>query len=564
MNQLNLSKKKIILIGIFLGIFVIGTIFIFITPFSVKSTYGLTTTTDDGVTISFNVFEPQSGGINKPAFIIGHGVMANKEILKGYAIELAAAGFVSVPFDFRGHGQSSSGNAGAMFKDIIAIKEYLNSRGDINISSLGYIGYSMGGLGQSLINNDTSFTCFIGIGTGLYNSTNLRLGNSTNPLNILMIQAIFDEAIELHELKDSMETRLNILAENVDTNKIYGSFQQGNATMIYLDDDSNHLTVAWDDDFIREARDWAINSFNIDVIDENFYANIRAIILLIQVIGGMGFFFLISEPLSRLLIQSKEERKKEIDLDFYRIDSKNLKIRELSIKAFVYSLAFGIPGIIIFIPLLLILPLAVAGFALALLFGQTFGFIILLWRIGKRVNVSLIVMFRNVFKGKKKFLRHLALGTVLAAILYIISYLSVGLNYFAMLPSITKIWTLPIYFVIMFFINIIYSLLMQVIIQNKYRNTLQSTLKVFILGLLLPSSYYFIYLLILGFILRSFFFLGTFFPIALILFMVNSSSSIIVYKKSGNIIAGAVINAILVAFIIVTISPSFVGLSFFL
>ncbi|MFX1354286.1 MAG: hypothetical protein ACFFGP_10020, partial [Promethearchaeota archaeon] len=231
---------------------------------------------------------------------------------------------------------------------------------------------------------------------------------------------------------------------------------------------------------------------------------------------------------------------------------------------FDYSLMFGVPGIIIFIPLLLILPLAVAGFALALLFGQTFGFIILLWRIGKKVNVSLISMFKNLFKGIKKFLRHLTLGTVLAAILYIISYLSVGLNYFAIVPSITKIWTVPFYFIIMFFINIIYSLLMQVIIQNKYSDTLKNTLKVFVLGLFLPASYYFIYLLILGFIMRSFFFLGTFFPIALILFMVNSSSSIIVYKKSGNIIAGAVINAILVAFIIVTISPSFVGLSFFL
>ncbi|MFX1234179.1 MAG: alpha/beta hydrolase [Promethearchaeota archaeon] len=564
MNQLNLSKKKIILISTFLGIFVISTIFIFITPLSVKSTYGLTTTTDDDVTISFNVFEPQNGGLNKPAFIIGHGIMANKEILKGYAIELAAAGFVSVPFDFRGHGQSSSGSNDAMFKDIIAIKEYLNSRGDIDMNSLGYIGYSMGGLGQSVIHNDTSFICFVGIGTWLYNSTEMRLGNSTNPLNILMIQALFDEAIDLCELKENMETRLSIPAADIDTNKIYGSFEYGNASMIYLDDDSNHLKLAWDDDFIREARDWAINSFDIDVIDENFYTNLRAIILLIQVVGGIGLFFLINEPVSKLIIQPKEERKREVDLEFFKIDSTNLSIKEVSIKAFIYSLLLGIPGVIIFIPILIILPLVVAGFALALLFGQSFGFIILLWRIGKKVHVSLITMLRKIFMGTKKFLRHLALGTVLAAIFYIISYLSVGLNYFALLPSINKIWTLPIYFIIMLFINIIYSLLMQVIIQNKYKESLTDTLKVFFIGLVLPSFYYFTYLLILGLITRSFFFLGTFFPIALVLFMVNSSTSIKAYKESGNIIAGAVINAFLVTFIIVTISPSFVGLTFFL
>lgn len=565
MNQFNLSKKKIILICICSTIFIIGTIFIFITPFSVKSTYALTTTTNDGVTIAFNVFEPQAGGISKPAFIIGHGIMANKEMLKGYAIELAATGFVAVPFDFRGHGQSSAGDPEGMFRDIVAIKEYLNARGDIDMNSLGYIGYSMGGLGQSLINNDTNFICFIGIGTGLYNSTRLRLGNSTDPLNILMIQALFDEAVELYGLKMNLATRINVPSANdVELNKIYGSFNEGNASMIYLDDDSNHLKVAWDDDFIRVARDWAINSFDINVIDANFYVNTRAIILLIQVIGGMGLFFLIVEPISKLIVQSKEERKKEADLDSYKIDSAILTTREISIKAFIYSLLLGIPGIIIFIPILLILPLVVAGFALALLFGQTFGFIILLWRIGKKINVSVIEMFRNVFKVTKRFLKHIALGTILASILYIISYLSVGLNYFAILPSVNKLWTLPIYFVILFFINIIYSLLMQVIIQNKYLDSLKNTLKIFILGLTLPSFYYFAYLLILGLILRSFFFLGTFFPIALIIFMVNSSTSIIVYKKSGNVIAGAVLNAILVSFIIVTISPSFLGLSFFL
>ncbi len=300
MNKFNLSKKRIALICIFLAIFVIGTIFIFIVPLSVKSTYGLSTQTDDGVTISFNVFEPLDGGLNKPAFIIGHGSMVNKEMVKGYALELAAAGFVAVPFDFRGHGQSTTVDSSVKINDVIAIKEYLQTRGDIDMNSLGYIGYSMGGLGQELIHNETAFKCFIGIGTWLY--PDLRRGNSTNPLNVLMIQALFDEAVELPYLKESLATRVGIPISNIDSNKLYGSFQKGNATMIYLDDNSNHLTVAWDEDFIREARDWAINSFDIDVVDETFYVNVRALILLVQVIGGIGFFLLIVDPLSNLIL----------------------------------------------------------------------------------------------------------------------------------------------------------------------------------------------------------------------------------------------------------------------
>jgi len=318
MAKLNLTKKRVALISIFLAILTIGTVFMFITPLSVKSTYGLSTQTSDGVTISFNVFEPSNGGLNKPAIIIGHGSMVNKEMVKGYALELAAAGFVAVPFDFRGHGQSTMIEPDNKTKDILAIKEYLSTRGDVDMNSLGYIGYSMGGLGQELIDSDLSFKCFIGIGTWLYPT--LRAGDSTNPLNVLMIQALFDEAVDLSELKISLATRVSIPVSSVDSNKLYGSFQEGNASMIYLDDNSNHLTLAWDEDFIREARDWAINSFDLDVVDETFYVNIRSMIFLMQVIGGIALFFLTVEPLVRKSLNQNEE--KERDFQYFKPETK--------------------------------------------------------------------------------------------------------------------------------------------------------------------------------------------------------------------------------------------------
>jgi len=411
MNKLNLSKKRITLLCIFLAIFTIGTVFIFITPLSVKSTYGIPTQTSDGVTISFNVFEPTSEGSNKPAIIIGHGSMVNKEMMKGYALELAAAGFVVVPFDFRGHGQSTMVEPDNKTKDIIAIKEYLNNRLDVDINSLGYIGYSMGGLGQELIDTDLAFKCFIGIGTWLYPT--LRAGNSTNPLNVLMIQALFDEAVELSGLKDSLAIRVGIDVSDVDSNKLYGSFQQGNASKIYLDDDSNHLKLAWDQDFIRQARDWAINSFDLDVVDENFY-----LILLLQVIGGIGFFFLTIEPLSKLVLTPKTEREKEVQ--YYKIEALDMSVMSISIKTIVFSIVLGILGVLIFIPILLILPLAVAGFVLTLLFGMSFGIIILLWRIGKKSNLSLKTILSRPFKGRNSLLRQIILGAILGAMLFLI------------------------------------------------------------------------------------------------------------------------------------------------
>jgi len=560
MKQIILSKKHSICIIIFLSIYIIGTLLIFTVPFSVKSTYGLATVTDDGVTIAFNVFEPQSGGINKPAFIIGHGSMVNKEMVKGYALELAAAGFVAVPFDFRGHGQSGSGGTENMTKDVIAIREYLSSRGDVDMNSLGYIGYSMGGLGQELIEVDLSFQCFIGIGTWL--SSDLRNGTVTNPLNVLMIQAIFDEAIELSENKESLSNRTGIPVSSIDVNRIYGSFQQGNASKIYLDDNSNHLLVAWDYNFIREARDWAINSFDIDVIDENFYVNIRTIILLFQIIGGIGFFFLIIDPISKLILFSKEENEREAKIEYFEVNTSAISTRTIILKSILFSLILALPGILIFFPILLILPLAVAAFVITLLFGQVFGIMILLWRIGKKVDYKFRDMFKNIFKDRSKIVRQLILGTVLAVILYLISYSSIGLNYLGLLPSLEKLWTMPIFFIMGLFVILIQNLLVQVILQRKFTDSLKDILKVIFLGFFFPFIYYFVYLLIIGVITGSFFYFGTFIPISLVMFVLTSAVCVVAYQKTGNILTGAIVGAFLLTFLIVTMSPPQSGLAF--
>jgi len=558
MNTLNLTKKRIALICIFLAIFTIGTVFIFITPLSVKSTYGLSTETSDGVTISFNVFEPSCEGLNKPAIIIGHGSMVNKEMVKGYALELAAAGFVAVPFDFRGHGQSTMVESDNKTKDIIAIKEYLSTRSDVDMNSLGYIGYSMGGLGQQLIDSDLSFKCFIGIDTWLYPT--LRTGNSADPLNVLMIQALFDEAVELPALKESLATRVGIPVLNVDSNKLYGSFQEGNASMIYLDDNSNHLTLAWDEDFIREARDWAINSFDLDVLDETYYVNIRGLILMMQIIGGIGFFFLAIDPLSKLILKSKSDRDQE--LQYYTIDTPDMSIKRISIKAILYPILLGIPGVIIFIPLLLILPLAIAAFVVALLFGQAFGLMILLWRIGKKTNSSFKKILIEPLKGRNAFIRQVLLGLVLAIMLYLIVYASIGLNYLGLVPSITKMWTIPIYFVICFFVILILNLLTQGILQNKFTDSIKDNMKVLILGAVFPLLYYIVYLLLVSVIMRSLFYFGTFIPISILMFTLTSGVSVISYRKTGNVVTGAIINALLLTFLIVTMSTPQGGFSF--
>jgi alpha/beta superfamily hydrolase len=559
MNKSNLSKKRIFLYCLFLGLFVVGTIFIFITPYSVKSTYGLTITTDDGVVISFNVFEPSySAESNKKAVIIGHGFMANKEIMKGYALELAAAGFVAVPFDFRGHGQSTGIlDEGNIIKDVEAIIGYLNSRTDIDPHNLAYIGYSMGGFpGNMIVNQSTDFKAFIGVGTGL---GNIRKGNSTEPLNVLMIKAKFDEIQDLDYLKASVAQRTGLSASLIDSNQLYGSFETGNATKIYLDDNSNHLTIGWDTDFTRQARDWIINTFpDTNTPDENFYGNVRLLILVIQVIGGMGLFIMLLEPISKLMKFNDKDTEDELSIEIREISA-----NKIAIKSLLYSIPLGIVGIFIIIWIFLPIPLAIVGFVLTMLFGQIFGILILLWRLGKKNDISLLNMLKTPFKRPISNIgKSILYGFILITLLYLILYSSIGLNYAGMIPSISKAWIVAIYFIITFLMFLVFGILFQFIISSKIQRTKNGTLKAILIHFVVLLTYIAIYLLLISALMGNLFYFGIMMPIAIPLNLLIAGTSVYTYKKTGNIIAGTLIAAILVVMIVSTFAPyqGFMGL----
>jgi alpha/beta superfamily hydrolase len=557
MTKFDFSKRKILLFCLFLGLFVVGTIFMFSIPFSVKSTYGLTTTTDDGVTISFNVFEPiRSTESNKKAVIIGHGFMANKEMMKGYALELAVAGFVAVPFDFRGHGQSTGSlDRGNLISDVESIIDYLNSRTDIDMHNLAYIGYSMGGgPGNLIVNQSTDFKAFIGVGTSL---NNIRRGNSTDPLNVLMIKAKFDEVQNLDILKASVAQRTELDTSLIDTNQLYGSFETGNATKIYLDDNSNHLTIAWDTDFTREARDWIINTFPaVNTPDENFYGNLRIFILAIQVIGGIGIFIMLINPISKLFKFNKTETELKVEI-------KDISANKIAIKSLIYSIPLGIVGIFIIIWIFIPIPLAITGFVLTLLFGQIFGILILLWRLGKKNDKSLREMLKTPFKGPKSNIgKSILYGFILITILYLILYFSVGLNYAGMIPSISKGWVVAIYFGITFLMFLVFGILFQFVIQSKIQRTIRGTLKAIFIQFSVLLIYIALYLLLISALMGTLFFFGVMIPIAIPLNLLIAGTSVYAYKKTGNIIAGTLISAVLFVMIVCTFAPyqGFLGL----
>jgi len=551
-----MDKRRLVLILTFLSIFIIGTLLIFTIPPDIKITYGKTVQTKDGETISFNVFEPDDGGKRKPAILIGHGTMVNKETLKEFAIELAASGFVAIAFDFRGHGQSSGEiNRNLLTQDVKAIKEYLETRGDIYIHKLGYIGYSMGGgPGNKIVKDDKDFKCFIGIGTGLSIDDD-DCENRT--LNILMILAKYDEGRDLKTAKEEIADRLDMDAADVKVNTLYGSFEDGDATKLFYDDNSDHFLTPYDSSFIREARDWVKSTFpNVYPIDENYYANIRALILVLQLIGGIGFFFLILDPICRSLLKNRERKIDEKSSD-------DISLKNIAIKTILYSLIFFVPGILILLPFFLFLSLTVAGFVLMLLYGQVLGILFLLWRNGKRKGITLKETLLEPFKDTEiDVKREILVGIFLSLILYLILYLSIGLNYLGILPSLqNKIYFVPIYISVALFMYIIFGLYFQKIIQDKigtgFKNALKSSLFTYLILMI-----YFSFTISLVCVVGNTFFYLMFFWVAVPLYLFSSVINALTYEKTGNILVGAFINVLYFTFLLCTLSPFQTGLEY--
>ncbi len=577
MDQKATDKKRLIVVIIFLSMFILGTFLIFTTPSSINITYNKTIKTKDGETISFNVFEPNNGKKEKPAIIIGHGIMVNKEMLKEYAIELAAAGFVAITFDFRGHGQSSGDlNRNLLINDVKAIKRYLENRADIDIDKLGYIGYSMGGYpGNKIVKDDNDFKCFIGIGTSLSIDDDDCVNRT---LNILMILAKYDQAFDLERSKKQIADRLDMDEDDVQVNKLYGSFEDGDATKLYLDDNSDHFLTAYDQDFIREARDWVINTFpNVDPVDQNFFANLRALILILQLIGGIGFFFLIIEPLSNaffkkhrrdpsdkksLLNESNEELIVPKELEEARSELEKETIKNISLKTIIYSLILAIPGMILFVSFFLFLPLSTAGFTLMLLYGQVFGVFVLLWRTCKKRKTSFLEFLKKPFiETQQNILKQIILGIGLAIILYFILYLSIGLNYLGLVPSLfNKILWIPIYILVVFLMYFIFSLLFQEILQKRIGKGPSNLLKASLVSYGIQMVYFITYILLICFLLGGFFFIQ-FLYFAVPIFLLSHFISATLYQKLGKqgILIAAIINTLFLTCLIGTLSPFMSG-----
>ncbi len=111
----------------------------FFTVANAKSFQSVSFPTTDGAKIFANYY--QSGG---HSVILAHGAIFNKESWEKLIPELTKNNFSVLAIDFRGYGQSTTGNEpNAKYLDILGAINFLNKQSDI--TSISVLGASMGG-----------------------------------------------------------------------------------------------------------------------------------------------------------------------------------------------------------------------------------------------------------------------------------------------------------------------------------------------------------------------------------------------------------------------------------
>ena len=102
-------------------------------------------TTYDDVELAANLYLPAAGEGWADGIIVCHGFGSCKESYVDFGERASGMGFAVLAMDLRGHGESQGEMDGNLFNDVAAALLYLQSRPEVNPTSISIRGASMGG-----------------------------------------------------------------------------------------------------------------------------------------------------------------------------------------------------------------------------------------------------------------------------------------------------------------------------------------------------------------------------------------------------------------------------------
>ena len=533
----------------------IGIVGLLVYPINtIRSTH--TATTSDGVTISYNLYQPLGLTGPTPVVVMGHGIIVNKEMLTNFAMELVYRGYIVASLDWRGHGFSTGElDRTKLPLDLEAVIADIPLRAThANMSALALAGYSMGGwptYQYALDHNDT-VKAWVGIAT----SGNETHSNQTNPTNVLFVVGDLDEAFSLDVLKTDMVNLTGVpSASAVQINTLYGNMTNGTGRMLRVIPGVDHLMAPWTRDFVFHATNWIAESFGgvttTALILMAF--DVRMVFFVIGIMGLFGMIFVSALILADKLRIRKEPKDKSDALTADMIQDHST----LSFIGKYYGFTFALlPSIFIFVPLLF-LPLPITAFLAMIVGCLGLNVVFYSWRMSRKYDISIkTVLKENVFQKKEIWLYSIMLG-----VLFFIGYEFIfGLHYLSMIPSINKLVYLLVFTPLCFVGFWSFGLFIQKYSTPFWESKLQnknSAIKYVassLINFVLIISWFTILILIICVALGSFFF-AQIIILMVPIFLSVSFISVYIEKITGSIIPSAMLHAIFVSFTILTLTP---------
>ncbi|MHA1894078.1 MAG: alpha/beta hydrolase, partial [Candidatus Helarchaeota archaeon] len=512
--------------------------------------------TNDGVVISYNIYQPIGLSEPTPVVVMGHGIIVNKEMLTNFAMELASRGYIVANLDWRGHGQSTGElNHEKLLLDLEAVIADIPKRVAVaNMSALALAGYSMGGwptFQYALEHNDT-VKAWVGIAT----SGNEITANQTNPNNVLLIIGDLDEAFTINTLKIDMVNLTGASGVNdVQLNTLYGNMADGSARKLQVIPGVDHLMAPWTRAFVFSATNWIIESFGGTQISTSALMtfDLRIDFLTMAIIGLLGVTILLALILANKLKIRKSSEEKTSEL-------KEEMIQDHSTLSFIgkyYGFTFGLfPTIFALIPLVL-LPLPITSFLSMLVGCLGFNLLFYCWRLSKKYDLSIKTALKeNISRNPKIWIFSLILG-----IMFFLGFeLSFGLNYLGIIPSVNRILYLFLFIPLCFLTFFMYGIFIQKYSTRffysklKIKNSIVKQIINSFINFLLIYSWFVVIILMACVFLGSFFF-AMILILMIPIFLLVSFLSVYFEEITGSIIPSALLHAIILSFLILTLTP---------
>lgn len=526
---------------IFVGLMVAGIAGINTVPHTSRVT--LQTVTTDGVTIFYDLYQPNGVTEERPVVIIGHGIMVNKEMMTTFAVELVAQGYIVANLDWRGHGQSTGTlSRDGLLLDLEAVVADIPRHAPADMERIALLGYSMGGFPTyRYAATHSAVKAWVGVGT----AADSDISTVYTPHNVLIIIAQYDEAFSPERAKESMVALTGVPLDEIEFEKVYGTIHDGTARSIHVVPRADHLTTPWNSDFVETATFWIGETFEKPP-DIPLVFHKRAAFLFTGLTGLIGFLCVLSWILAEKL-KIKPKRK------YFNLES--LSARSFIGKYYVVTLLlFFSMGL--FLPLFLT-PLPFTAFLAMLTGGLGINVLIYCWVLAKKGGNSIkTILKENLFENKKIWI----FSVVVTVVFMVCYYFLVGLHYLGIVPSVTRVLYVVVYCSILFLSFLGYSLFIQKGSHpfleknlNIHNSTITFLLEAFIIFILIYS--WFCIIVLIPCIVVDNYFLAMILILMVPIFLFMSFFGVYMERVTGSIVPNTVIHAVWLGLVITTLSP---------